>query len=109
MKKSILLLFLFTGVIVQAQTRDSTKNWIKGGDLGLNFSQSSFTNWAAGGENALSLTMYTNVFSNYKKGENAWDNSLNLAYGLLQSGTTAPRKNEDKIDFTSKYGRYAFL
>ncbi len=109
MKKVVLLLFIFTGFAAQAQTRDSTKNWIKGGDLGLNFSQSSFTNWAAGGENALSLTAYTSVFSNYKKGENSWDNSLNLAYGVLQSGHTAPRKNEDKIDFTSKYGRYAFL
>jgi hypothetical protein len=109
MKKSILLPLLFTAFIAQAQTRDSTKNWIKGGDLGLNFSQSSFTNWAAGGENALSLTAYTNVFSNYKKGDDAWDNSLNLAYGLLQSAHSAPRKNEDKIDFTSKYGRLAFL
>jgi hypothetical protein len=109
MKKITLLLLLFIGFIASAQTRDSTKNWIKGGDLGLSFSQSSFTNWAAGGENALSLTAYTNVFSNYKKGNDAWDNSLNLAYGLLQSGHTAPRKNEDKIDFTSKYGRLAFL
>jgi hypothetical protein len=109
MKKITFLLLLFTGFIASAQTRDSTKNWIKGGDLGLSFSQSSFTNWAAGGENAVSLTAYTNVFSNYKKGNNAWDNSLSLAYGLLQSGHTAPRKNEDKIDFTSKYGRLAFL
>lgn len=109
MKKILLSTLLFTGLVAQAQTRDSTKNWIKGGDMGLNFSQSSFTNWAAGGENALSFTAYANVFSNYKKGENTWDNSLSMAYGLLQSGTTAPRKNEDKIDFTSKYGRYAFL
>lgn len=107
MKKIILAASVLLGIAAQAQVRDSTKNWIKGGDAGLNFSQSSFTNWAAGGENALSLTVYTNVFSNYKKGENAWDNSLSLAYGMLQSGNTALRKNEDKIDFTSKYGRYA--
>lgn len=108
MKKMILAISCLLGIAAQAQVRDSTKNWIKGGDAGLNFSQSSFTNWAAGGENALSLTAYTNVFSNYKKGENTWDNSLSLAYGMLQSGHTAVRKNEDKIDFTSKYGRYAF-
>lgn len=109
MKRILLASMLMSGLAGQAQVvRDSTKNWIKGGDVGLNFSQSSFTNWAAGGENAVSLTAYTNVFSNYKKGENAWDNSLTMAYGLLQSGHSAPRKNEDKIDFTSKYGRYAF-
>lgn len=107
MKKIIVAASFLLGIAAQAQVRDSTKNWIKGGDAGLNFSQSSFTNWAAGGENSLSLTVYTNVFSNYKKGENAWDNSLSLAYGMLQSGNTAVRKNEDKIDFTSKYGRYA--
>ncbi|HSH66880.1 MAG TPA: DUF3078 domain-containing protein [Bacteroidia bacterium] len=105
MKKTLLAASFMLGVAAQAQVRDSTKNWIKGGNLGLNFSQSSFTNWAAGGENALSLTTYANVFSNYKKGENAWDNSLSLAYGMIQSGHTAVRKNEDKIDFTSKYGR----
>ena len=108
MKKITLAVSLLLAVAAQAQVRDSTKNWIKGGDAGLNFSQSSFTNWAAGGENALSLTLYSNVFSNYKKGENSWDNSLSLAYGMLQSGHTAVRKNEDKVDFTSKYGRYAF-
>ncbi len=109
MKTILLSSLLFIGTIVQAQTPDSTKNWKKGGDAGLNFSQSSFKNWAAGGENALSLTAYTNVFSNYKKGLNAWDNSLSMAYGVLQSGTSAPRKNEDKIELTSTYGRYAFL
>lgn len=108
MKKLLLATIVFIATTAQAQVRDSTKNWIKGGDVGLNFSQSSFKNWAAGGENALSLTGYANLFSNYKKGENTWDNSLTMAYGLLQSGHTAPRKNEDKIDFTSKYGRYAF-
>jgi hypothetical protein len=86
---------------------DTIRYWKKGGIAGLNFSQSSFTNWAAGGENSVSLTALTNVFANYKKGYNSWDNSLNLAYGLLQSGHAAPRKNEDKIDFTSAYGRAA--
>ncbi len=108
MKKMLLAALIVVGSAAQAQDRDSTKNWVKGGDAGLNFSQSSFTNWAAGGENALSLTAYSNLFCNYKKGENTWDNVLNLAYGMIQSGHTAIRKNEDKIDFTSKYGRSAF-
>ncbi|MBA3704475.1 MAG: DUF3078 domain-containing protein [Bacteroidetes bacterium] len=88
---------------------DTIKVWKKGGLGALNFSQSSFTNWAAGGENALSATALLNVFANYKKDKNTWDNTLDLAYGLLQSSHSAVRKNEDKIDFSSKYGRYAFL
>ncbi len=91
-----------------AQTPDTMKYWKKGGLISLNFSQASFTNWAAGGENALSGVALFNAFSNYKKDKNSWDNSIDLAYGLLQSGTSAVRKNEDKIDLSSKYGRYAF-
>ena len=106
MKRILLAATIILSLAVQAQEKDTT--WKKGGDAGFNFSQSSFTNWAAGGENALSLTAFTNVFANYKKGENTWDNSLSLAYGMIQTGHTAIRKNEDKIDFTSKYGRYAF-
>ena len=106
MKRILLAASLILSIAVQAQEKDTT--WKKGGDAGINFSQSSFTNWAAGGENAVSLTAYTNLFANYKKGENAWDNSLSLAYGMVQTGDAALKKNEDKIDFTSKYGRYAF-
>ncbi|MDF2438603.1 MAG: hypothetical protein K0Q95_2979 [Bacteroidota bacterium] len=86
---------------------DTIRYWKKGGLVGLNFSQASFTNWAAGGVNSVSLTGITNLFANYKKGNNSWDNTLVMAYGLIQSGHEAPRKNEDKIDFTSTYGRLA--
>ena len=87
---------------------DTVRRWKKGGLAGINFSQSSFTNWAAGGENSLSATALLTVFANYKRDKTTWDNTLDLAYGMLQSGQTALRKNEDKIDFSSKYGRYAF-
>ncbi|MCX6296503.1 MAG: DUF3078 domain-containing protein [Bacteroidetes bacterium] len=107
----------FLGVILVAnnsiaQTIDTIKpapkNWKKGGLIGLNLTQSSFTNWAAGGENSFSATALTSLFANYKKDKWTWDNNLDLAYGLLKSGTDKVRKNEDKIDFTSKLGRYAF-
>lgn len=83
---------------------DTIKLWTKGGVVGFNFAQSSFTNWAAGGENALSGTALLSVFSNYKKEKTTWDNTLDLAYGMIQSGKAPMRKNEDKIDFSSKYG-----
>src|SRR5688572_26372030 len=89
-------------------TADTIRNWKKDGMFGINFSQSSFTNWAAGGENALSATALVNLLANYKKGSWSWDNNLDLAYGLLKSGRTPFRKNEDKIDFTTKAGRKAF-
>ena len=48
-------------------TKPATKNWTKGGVGGINFSQSSFTNWAAGGENALSATALVSLYANCKK------------------------------------------
>ena len=112
MKNKLIIVFTFTLIVnTFAQTPDSAKtpkNWTKGGITGLNFTQSSFTNWAAGGENALSFTAATGFFANYKKGNWTWDNNIDLAYGLLKSGEDKFRKNEDKIDFTSKLGRYAF-
>ncbi|MES2286637.1 MAG: DUF3078 domain-containing protein [Bacteroidota bacterium] len=109
MKKIIFCLSILFTLSSTAQTTDTIKYWKKGGLASINFSQASFTNWAAGGENSLSGIALFNVFANYKKEKNTWDNSLDLAYGLLQSGYSAPRKNEDKIDLSSKYGRYAFL
>jgi hypothetical protein len=110
-KNSILFIASLLAIHSSAQTVDTTKfhkNWSKGGVTNINFSQSSFTNWAAGGENSLSGTALLSLFAKYKKGENTWDNTLDLAYGMLQSGSTGFRKNEDKIDFSSKDGRYAF-
>ena len=102
---SLLFLFTFSSF---AQTPDTLKYWKKGGLVSINFSQSSFTNWAAGGENALSATSLFNAFANYKNDQTSWDNSIDIAYGMLQSGHSAIRKNEDKIDLSSKYGRNAF-
>lgn len=88
---------------------DSLRNWKKGGVIGLNFTQASFTNWAAGGQNSVSGQFLFNAFTNYKKGTTTWDNSLDVSYGLLQQGKgTLLRKTDDKLDITSKYGQYAF-
>ena len=87
-----------------SQTPDSLKIWKTGGTGTLNFSQTLFNNWAAGGENSLSATALFNLFSNYKKDKTTWDNILDVAYGFLQTGNSPLRKSDDKIDFTSKYG-----
>lgn len=84
-------------------------NWTRGGVVGFNFTQASFTNWAAGGINSISGQLLFNIFANYKKGLNTWDNSIDVSYGLVKQGTNATiRKADDKFDLTSKYGQYAF-
>lgn len=81
--------------------------WKTGGTLGLNFSQVYLSNWAAGGENSISATGLVNLFGNYAKGKASWDNTLDLAYGMLWQGEEAGIKTDDKIDFASKYGYQA--
>lgn len=88
---------------------DTVRKWKKGGIIGADFSQASYTNWAAGGVNSLSGTAILNLFSNYKNEKTSWDNSLDLAYGVVKLGTNTLQKSEDKIDFISKFGKYAFL
>jgi hypothetical protein len=83
-------------------------SWKKGGFTSLSFTQVSLSNWAAGGEEAFSGVVQLGLFANYAKDKTAWDNSLDLAYGLIKSGDADPRKNEDKLELNSKYGYKAF-
>jgi hypothetical protein len=100
---------LETEKTLKAQSADTTKGWKKGGIIGLNLAQTSLTNWAAGGQESYAVNGIISVFANYKKGKNAWDNSLDVGYGVLQQkGIKYIKKTDDKIDFLSKYGREAF-
>ncbi len=86
--------------------KDTTgRFWKKGVAFGLMFNQGSLTNWAAGGDKlSLSLLGTLNGFANYKKGRHSWDNNVDLAYGYVNTTSLGTRKNEDRIDLTSKYG-----
>jgi hypothetical protein len=78
--------------------------WEKGAFTALNFNSLGLTNWAAGGVNSNSITALGNVYANYKEGKIRWENNLDLAYGLIQNAGESLRKNEDKIDLSSKAG-----
>lgn len=93
---------------LKAQLADTLEGWKTGGVLSVNFTQVSLTNWAAGGDNSISLNTITNLFANYKKGDNTWDNTLDLAYGVMKQGNQSVRKTDDRVDMMSKYGRKAY-
>ncbi|WP_118974938.1 DUF3078 domain-containing protein [Taibaiella koreensis] len=123
MKKLLLLSALAAGVLqVQAQQGSyyedlakksaETKNldtvaWIHSGVLNLGINQGILHNWAAGGELA-SLTvngLFNGSLTRYN-GRSIWTNNLDAAYGLFYaySNSFVPRKTDDRIDLTSKYG-----
>jgi hypothetical protein len=84
---------------------DTTKHWKFGGQVTAILSQSGFHNWAAGGEPSLAMNTSTNLFLAYKKDSTVWFNDLDLSYGFLKKGKGEPNKNDDRIEFTSKYNR----
>jgi len=86
---------------------DSLKPWKKGGLGNINFNQVSLTNWAAGGNSSVSGGAFLSLFAKYKKDKTQWNNTLDLAYGLIQQKNGPVIKSDDKIEFNSKYGRQA--
>jgi hypothetical protein len=111
---AIILAQLALGQITEAEKKlrsassDTTLGWKNGGMITLNFSQASFSNWAAGGQNSISFNGLVSVFANLKKEKYTWDNMLDIGYGFLQQGKNGSLiKTDDKIDFSSVYGRNA--
>jgi hypothetical protein len=81
------------------------KIWKTGGMLNINFNQAALSNWSAGGDkSSLALTSYLNAYAFYKKDRNSWDNTLDLAFGIVSTTSLGKRKSDDRIDFLSKYG-----
>ena len=103
-KLYLTLLLTFIAFCGFSQEKQDTSYWKKGGTISITFSQTSLTNWSGGGDNAISTNGQLNLFSNYNKGKNSWENSLNLEYGLVKQGDQGVRKSIDKIDFVTKYG-----
>lgn len=84
-----------------------TVAWVRGGFLIIGINEGFLHNWAAGGEIA-SMTV-NGIFSGYINrlyNRIIWSNNLDMSYGLQYNYSTAfiPRKTDDRIDFTSKYG-----
>ncbi|HEX9509943.1 MAG TPA: DUF3078 domain-containing protein [Puia sp.] len=95
-----------SSVTVVKDPNDTVKmTWKTGGLYNLNFNQAALSNWAAGGDNsALSLSTLLSVYAFYTDGRRSWDNSLDLAYGIVNTTSLGTRKSDDRIDLVSKYG-----
>lgn len=96
-------------VTLSAQEAEPDTTWKTGGLFNAGLSQVSLTNWAAGGFSSISGNANLNLFAHMLKGKDSWDNDLILGYGLLKQGDDGDAlKTDDRIDFTSKYGREAW-
>src|SRR5580658_8625555 len=72
--------------IAKDQNDTVPKTWKIGGLFNLNFNQSALSNWSAGGDkSSVSLETFLNAHAFYKEGKNAWDNTLDMAYGMVST------------------------
>ena len=106
--------FLFLAISVSAGTafsqqdtttsQQDTTYWRIGGNSALTFSQVSLTNWAAGGQNSIAINSNFGIFANRVKNRGKWENSLDLAYGIInQEESSGFSKSDDLINFATKY------
>lgn len=108
----LLTVFVSSSCLAQAQEAENDtiklkKGWQLGGAGTVNFSQVSLSNWAAGGQNSLSVLGIADAFANYKKGKHTWNNTLTIIYGTVKLEGQQIQKSDDRIDLNLKYGREA--
>jgi len=94
-----------------AAKKDSVKHvWDHTVVAGAKLTQVSYTDWVAGGENALSYTALLDGKAVRDDTTTNWENTLALAYGQTRVNDLGFRKTDDKIDVASvlsyKFGLY---
>lgn len=112
MKKFLLSLVGASLIVVSANAQGvepttSDTTWRIHGENTFLINQSSFSNWAAGGENSFAGNLIFNYDFNYKKDKWSWDNKLIAGYGLAKLKDRDWRKNDDQISLNSLLGYQA--
>lgn len=88
-------------------------HWRYAGFLGVNFGQVALVNWAAGGQNSISIQANANASLTYENKHILWDNQLNFSLGGIAQGRIRQpsasnkypfRKNVDILQITSRVG-----
>lgn len=85
------------------------KTWTVKSIFGVNGSQTSFVNWAAGGRNNVTALSFLDFTAVYQKHHLKWSNDVKLALGgLIYTDSTGKKqglqKTDDKIDLASSIG-----
>lgn len=91
---------------IKITAADTIKNqWLCGGLFTMNINQGSLSNWSAGGDEfSLSMNSYINGYAYFKEDKHRWENNLDIFLGYIKTTSLGTRKNDDRLDFLSKYG-----
>jgi hypothetical protein len=110
--KYITLTFLLISFSIQATSlndslalkKDSISHWVNTNKVRLIFTQNSFVNWSAGGNNSIAGIVKVNITKNYKNNHTTWFNELKTNYGLNKEEKRELRKTEDLFELNSTFG-----
>lgn len=108
MKKNLIaaLLFLMCNAYSQTFPAGDTivppvikdTSWKTSGFIGINFSQTTLSNWQGGGEDNFSLIGILNYDATYKKDKIEWNNKIDAQYGMMRTGNSSLfKKNVDQL------------
>ena len=104
MKKNFLIVLIFSSCFLLQAQEDTIRHWQVKQNISINFAQSYFSNWSAGGENTLATSGKYTLTADYIKGKHKWTNWVSLALGYSIIGENKAMKTDDKIEFISTYG-----
>ena len=107
MKKLVLFFFVLLSINIFSQKKKETvpqPKWKINGRFAFIFNQSSFSNWASGGENTVAGNFNVNYDFNYKKKNINWDTRLITSYGLSHLSEKGWRKTDDRFELNSVLG-----
>jgi hypothetical protein len=82
--------------------------WEMRGNTNFLINQGYVKNWVEGGENSLSALSLFQYNIDYTYGKKAWNTVFEYKFGVLQTGNSSIRKNDDRFEVNSKYGTEAF-
>ncbi len=78
--------------------------WENSNKFGVDFNETAFVNWNAGGINSVSGLVKLNLVRNYSRERGKWDNEFVFRYGSNWQDGTGIRKTDDLIQLNSTYG-----
>lgn len=78
--------------------------WTLTGKSNLGFTQTSLSNWKAGGENSLAFLFVFEGAADYAKNNITWKNSMQLRNGWAKPGGDRIEKNDDAIELITRFG-----
>lgn len=112
LKKTFILIFIacITISVEAASPNEDTTYWKSKYESALGFSQTLLANWVKGGEKtSFSTNFILNIYKDYTRKSITWNNYLGIAYGISkQQSIKELRKTDDKINFMTKGGLYAW-